>query len=113
MQSYYVDEWQPQGILLEATFTPLSFGAQWLPGVGAEFTGARARTSASIASIGVHLHDRSSGRVGAAADGSLRLSYALSDEEARDDPVRDRARRRGPLRRRRDRGLSQRRRRSR
>ena len=33
MQSYYVDQWQPQGILLEATFTPLSFGAQWLPGV--------------------------------------------------------------------------------
>ena len=32
MQSYYVDEWQAQGILLEATFTPLSFGAQWLPG---------------------------------------------------------------------------------
>ena len=35
MQSYYVDQWQPEGILLEATFTPLSFGAQWLPGVGA------------------------------------------------------------------------------
>ena len=34
MQSYYVDQWQPEGILLEATFTPLSFGAQWLPGVG-------------------------------------------------------------------------------
>ena len=32
MQSYYVDQWQPEGILLEATFTPLSFGAQWLPG---------------------------------------------------------------------------------
>ena len=24
------------GILLEATFTPLAFGAQWLPGTGAE-----------------------------------------------------------------------------
>ena len=34
MQSYYVDQWQPEGILLEATFTPLSFGAQWLPGAG-------------------------------------------------------------------------------
>ena len=34
MQSYYVDQWQPKGILLEATFTPLSFGAQWLPGWG-------------------------------------------------------------------------------
>ena len=36
-----------------------------------------------IASIGVHLHDRSSGRVGLRSDGSLRLTYALSDEEAR------------------------------
>ena len=38
MQSYYVDQWAPEGILLEATFTPLSFGAQWLPGVGAAFS---------------------------------------------------------------------------
>ena len=36
MQSYAVDEWQDRGILLEATFTPLAFGAQWLPGTGAE-----------------------------------------------------------------------------
>ena len=82
MQSYYVDEWQPQGILLEATFTPLSFGAQWLPGVGAEFMERVGRFD-RIASIGVHLHDRSSGRVGLRSDGSLRLSYALSAEEAR------------------------------
>ncbi len=82
MQSYYVDEWQPQGILLEATFTPLSFGAQWLPGVGAEFM-ERVQRFDRIASIGVHLHDRSSGRVGLRSDGSLRLSYSLSAEEAR------------------------------
>ena len=82
MQSYYVDEWQPQGILLEATFTPLSFGAQWLPGVGAEFMERVGRFD-RIASIGVHLHDRSSGRVGLRPDGSLRLSYALDAEEAR------------------------------
>ena len=48
---------QPQGILLEATFTPLSFGAQWLPGVGAEFA-ERVRHFDHVASIGVHLHDR-------------------------------------------------------
>jgi choline dehydrogenase-like flavoprotein len=82
MQSYYVDEWQPQGILLEATFTPLSFGAQWLPGVGDAF-GDRIANFGQIGSIGVHLHDRSSGRVGVGGDGSLRLSYRLSDEEAR------------------------------
>ena len=82
MQSYYVDEWQEQRILLEATFTPLSFGAQWLPGVGAEFM-ERVQRFDRIASIGVHLHDRSSGRVGLRSDGSLRLSYSLSAEEAR------------------------------
>ncbi len=82
MQSYYVDEWQPQGILLEATFTPLSFGAQWLPGVGAGFM-ERVERYDRLASIGVHLHDRSSGRVRLRRDGSLGLSYALSDAEAR------------------------------
>jgi choline dehydrogenase-like flavoprotein len=82
MQSYYVDEWEPQGILLEATFTPLSFGAQWLPGAGAAFTD-RVANFAHVASIGVHLHDRSEGRVGLTSNGSLRLSYHLLSEEAR------------------------------
>jgi choline dehydrogenase-like flavoprotein len=82
MQSYYVDQWQPEGILLEATFTPLSFGAQWLPGVGAAFSDRVAHFD-HIASIGVHLHDHSEGRVGLTPNGSLRLSYRLLDEEAR------------------------------
>jgi choline dehydrogenase-like flavoprotein len=82
MQSYYVDQWQPEGILLEATFTPLSFGAQWLPGVGAAFSD-RVANFDHIASIGVHLHDRSEGRVGLTSNGSLRLSYRLLEEEAR------------------------------
>jgi choline dehydrogenase-like flavoprotein len=82
MQSYYVDQWQPEGILLEATFTPLSFGAQWLPGAGAAFTD-RVANFGHIASIGVHLHDRSEGRVGLSSNGSLRLSYHLLAEEAR------------------------------
>jgi choline dehydrogenase-like flavoprotein len=82
MQSYYVDQWQPERILLEATFTPLSFGAQWLPGVGAAFSD-RVANYAHIASIGVHLHDRSEGRVGLTSNGSLRLSYRLLEEEAR------------------------------
>jgi choline dehydrogenase-like flavoprotein len=82
MQSYYVDQWQPEGILLEATFTPLSFGAQWLPGVGPAFTD-RVANFDHIASIGVHLHDQSEGRVGLTSNGSLRLSYHLLEEEAR------------------------------
>ena len=82
MQSYYVDQWQPEGILLEATFTPLSFGAQWLPGVGPPFSD-RVANFGHIASIGVHLHDHSEGRVGVTSNGSLRLSYRLLAEEAR------------------------------
>jgi choline dehydrogenase-like flavoprotein len=82
MQSYYVDEWDRRGILLEATFTPLSFGSQWLPGVGRELC-RRIREFDRLGAIGVHLHDRSEGRVGLTSRGGLRLTYRLSAEEAR------------------------------
>jgi choline dehydrogenase-like flavoprotein len=82
MQSYAGTEWEPQGILMEATFTPLAFGAQWLPGTGRSHH-ERVRAYDHIASTGVHLSDRSSGRVGLARDGSLRVTYELTDEDAR------------------------------
>jgi choline dehydrogenase-like flavoprotein len=82
MQSYYVDEWFDRGLLLEATFTPLAFGAQWLPGVGREHQ-ARMLAYDRIGSTGVHLSDHSSGRVRLAGDGTLRLSYRLTGDEAR------------------------------
>jgi choline dehydrogenase-like flavoprotein len=82
MQSYYVDEWAARGLILEATFTPLSFGAQWLPGVGAAHQ-RRIAEFDHLGSIGVHLSDRSEGRLGLAGDGSPRLSYRLTREEAR------------------------------
>ena len=83
MQSYAVDEWQAsRGLLLEATFTPLAFGGQWLPGTGAEHQ-RRLLDFAHVASTGVHLSDRSSGRVGLAADGSLRIGYRLTRDDAR------------------------------
>jgi choline dehydrogenase-like flavoprotein len=81
MQSYAVTEWVERGILLEATFTPLAFGAQWLPGTGAQHQ-ERLAAYDRIASTGVHLSDRSSGRVGLARDGSLRVSYQLTGEDA-------------------------------
>ncbi len=81
MQSYAVDEWEPRGVLLEATFTPLAFGGQWLPGTGAEHQ-RRLLGFGNLASTGVHLSDRSSGRVGLAGDGSLRIGYRLSREDA-------------------------------
>jgi choline dehydrogenase-like flavoprotein len=82
MQSYYVDQWEPQGILLEATFTPLPFGGAWLLGTGRKHQEAMLGFS-NVGSIGVHLSDRSSGRIGLSGDGSLRASYRLTDDDAR------------------------------
>jgi choline dehydrogenase-like flavoprotein len=81
MQSYAVSEWEERGILLEATFTPLAFGAQWLPGTGIEHS-ERVLAYDRIASTGVHLSDTSAGRVGLAGDGSLRITYRLTDQDA-------------------------------
>ena len=81
MQSYAVNEWEDRGILLEATFTPLAFGAQWLPGTGIEHS-ERVLAYDRIASTGVHLSDRSAGRVGLSRDGSLRITYRLTDDDA-------------------------------
>ncbi len=82
MQSYYVDEWEQERVLLEATFTPLPFGGAWLQGSGREHQEA-ILDFGHISSIGVQLTDESAGRVGVARDGSLRASYELSDEDAR------------------------------
>ena len=81
MQSFYVDEWEEQRILLEATFTPLAFGGAWLLGAGRSHQEAMLDFG-HIGSIGVHLSDHSSGRVGLGSRGSLRASYALSREDA-------------------------------
>lgn len=82
MQSYYVDEWESERVLLEATFTPLAFGGAWLLGAGIEHQRALLGFG-RVGSIGVHLSDHSSGRVGLAGDGSLRTSYRLTDDDAR------------------------------
>ena len=81
MQSYYVDEWEPRGILLEATFTPLAFGGAWLLGAGVDHQRAMLDFG-HVGSIGVHLSDRSSGRVGLGAEGAIRASYKLTREDA-------------------------------
>ncbi len=67
---------------MEATFTPLAFGGHWMPGTGAEHQ-ERLASYGHIASTGVHLSDRSKGRVGLAGDGSLRITYRLIREDAR------------------------------
>jgi choline dehydrogenase-like flavoprotein len=82
MQSFYVDAWErSHRILLEATFTPLAFGGAWLPGAGRDHQRALLEFE-HIGSIGVHLCDRSEGRVGL-ADGSIRASYRLTRDDAR------------------------------
>jgi choline dehydrogenase-like flavoprotein len=80
MQSYYVDEWESRGVLLEATFTPPAFGGAWLAGSGAEHQRALLGL-AHVGSIGVQLTDRSEGRV-RLGTGGPRLSYDLTREDA-------------------------------
>jgi choline dehydrogenase-like flavoprotein len=82
MQSYYVDEWEPEGVLLEATFTPLPFGGAWLAGSGRKHQESILGFD-RVGSIGVQLTDESSGRVGIARDGSIRAHYRLTDDDTR------------------------------
>ncbi|HXR29586.1 MAG TPA: GMC family oxidoreductase [Solirubrobacterales bacterium] len=81
MQSYYVDEWERERLLLEATFTPLVFGGAWLPGTGRAHQRAMLELG-NVGSIGVHLSDSSSGRISLRGDGSLRARYGLTHEDA-------------------------------
>jgi len=83
MQSWFVDEWQDRGLFLEATFTPLPFGAHWLPGAGEAFA-ARLGAYDRLAVIGVHLSERSEGRVGLTRGGGLRVGYRLREDDAAD-----------------------------
>lgn len=82
MQSYYVDQWAAQAILIEATFTPFPFGSHWVLGAGEE---ARARLEryGQVASFGVHLSDRSEGRVRLDRSGNVRIGYRLDRDDAR------------------------------
>jgi choline dehydrogenase-like flavoprotein len=81
MQSYYIDQWEPQRLLLEATFTPLAFGGAWLRGAGGEHQRSMLEFG-RVGSIGVHLSDSSSGRIGRGGDGSLRARYNLTQADA-------------------------------
>jgi choline dehydrogenase-like flavoprotein len=80
MQGWHVDEWRSRGLFLEATFTPLPFGAHWLPGVGPAFK-ERLEQIGRLAVIGVHLADRSAGRV-RIRGGAARLGYRLTAADA-------------------------------
>lgn len=83
MQGWGVDEWSDRGLFLESTFTPLGFGAHWLRGAGEPFERAVAAYD-RLAIIGVHLSERSEGRVRVGRSGRARISYSLRADDARD-----------------------------
>ena len=80
MQSWYVDEWNDRGLFLEATFTPLPFGAHWLRGAGPGFK-ARLERFDRMGVIGVHLSERTAGRL-RLSGGRLRIRYRLREDDA-------------------------------
>jgi choline dehydrogenase-like flavoprotein len=81
MQSWGVDAFGDRGLFLEATATPLPFGAQGLPGVGDELQ-RRIAAYDRVAVIGVHLSERSEGRL-ELHRGRTRIAYRLRSEDAR------------------------------
>ncbi len=83
MQSWGVDAFGDRGLFFEATATPLAFGAQGLPGVGVQLQRLIAEYD-RIAVIGVHLSERSEGRVELHGKRKrMRIAYRLRNDDAR------------------------------
>jgi choline dehydrogenase-like flavoprotein len=81
MQSWGVDAFSDRGLFLEATATPLPFGAQGLPGFGEELQREIAGYG-HVGVIGVHLSERSAGRI-RVRGGHARITYKLRADDAR------------------------------
>jgi len=82
MQSYAIDEWLEDGILLEATFPPLgmTYSAGALPGIGQEH--ARMLDAyPHMASIGSIVSDSGTGRVRALPVAGPTMLYRLGQED--------------------------------
>ena len=82
MQSWSVDEFAERGLFLEATVTPLGFGAHLLDGVGAELQ-QRIAGYEHFTSIGVHLRERSSGSITLDRRAQLRVRHRLERDDVR------------------------------
>ena len=78
MQSFYVDEWERERVLLEATFTPLAFGGAWLLGAGPQPPGGDARLRPRRLDRRPPLRPLRAAGSGSAREGSLRASYRLT-----------------------------------
>jgi choline dehydrogenase-like flavoprotein len=81
MQSWAVDEWNDRGLFLEATFSPLAFGGHWLRGAGPAYK-ARLERFDHLGVIGVHLSDKSEGRVSVSGGGASKITYKLTRDDA-------------------------------
>ncbi|GBD08441.1 putative GMC-type oxidoreductase [Candidatus Thermoflexus japonica] len=83
MQSYYVDEWLTEGILLEATFPPpgVGYSAGVFPSAGQDYKARLARYR-QMAAIGILVSDTGSGRVVVGPDGRPWMLYSLHPEDA-------------------------------
>lgn len=81
-QSYYVNEWHDEGILLEGIALPPALGAMSLPFVGREHAYLMERYD-HIASWGVMVSDTSHGRVRPAFRGFPIITYQLTQPDAR------------------------------
>lgn len=83
MQSYYVDEWLEEGILLEATFPPpgVGYSAGVLPFIGRDYKARLARYR-QMAAIGILVSDTGAGRVIMGPDGRPWMRYSLHPEDA-------------------------------
>src|SRR5207248_2697025 len=79
-QSYYVDEWHEDGILLEGIALPPALGALSLPGVGREH-GALMERYDHVASWGVMVSDTSHGRVRPGLSGGPLMTYQLGPKD--------------------------------
>ena len=84
MQSFAIDEYLAEGILLEATFPPLgmTYSAAALPSVGEEHA-ALLRDYPHMASIGSIVSDTGAGRVRSSLGGSPVMLYRMNPRDVR------------------------------
>lgn len=82
MQSYYVDQWIQEGIMLEATFPPpkVGYGSGILPYTGMEHKELIYRYK-NLAEVGILISDSTTGRVRVGLDGNPWIFYSLNKED--------------------------------
>jgi choline dehydrogenase-like flavoprotein len=81
-QSYYVDEYFEEGIMLEGIFTPPSYGAANVPFIGKELKELM-KDYRHFAAFGVMVSDTSRGRVRIDRKGRPLITYRMNREDAR------------------------------